>query len=460
MHVSTPMNGKYTLMKHQRYALACMSTQNHLAIFYEAGTGKTAIALTWLIRSLKEGRIKDALIICPASLIGNWRSSMDKMANFEGVSTADVELLKASTTIVSFRKTWKCVKSVHTHRDGSTYNTKSYTLAPTVDKHWSAIIVDESHALGGHSSSQTQACLLLARLATYRYIMTGTPVSGSSKASGKDWQKLYGQIRFLEPDRWRTWSAFCQECVSSYDKWYNPSSYYEKHCEELIQQYGIFAKLEDCVDMPGYTETTVPCELMEKKVYKDIKNMCVMEYNIDPKNSGTPFIKLLQICSGHLLDSNKHAMQLKTTKDEALTDLLSGTDDKIVIFCMFTESVDRCARIARKLGKNTVIFDGRSRTETWRLFQEQDAEVIVVQYMAGGAGLDLYAGNTMIMFEPCLSSLGMTQARARIYRKGQTEKCRYLYLSTPHTIEEKVWKSVLNGVSVTAAMLAEYSLES
>lgn len=450
--------GKFKLMKHQKYALACMSAQDQLAIFYEAGTGKTAIALTWLIRAMREGRVKNALVVCPASLTGNWRSAMDKMADFEGVSAKAVKMLKENTTVVSFRKTWKSETKIVTDRNGDKYKVKNTFLDPAVDKRWDAVIIDESHALGGHSSSQTTACLLLAQLSHYRYIMSGTPVSGSAKGAGKDWQKLYGQIRFLDPGRWKTWTAFCRECVFTYDKWYKPSSYYEKVCEGLIQQYGIFAKLEECVDMPGFTDTTIPCDLAEKKMYKDVKELCLSEYNIDPKTGSTSFVKLLQICSGHLRDDDRNVLRLKTSKDQALEDILTGTDDKTVIFCNFTPSVDRCAEIARKCGKDTVVFDGRSKGETWRTFQFGAADVIVVQYQAGGAGLDLYAGHTMVLYEPCLSSLNMTQAKARIYRTGQDKKCRYLCLSTNKTVEEKVWQSVLNGVDVTADMMRDFSL--
>lgn len=451
------MSEKFSLMKHQRYALGCMGNVDHMAIFYEAGTGKTAIALTWLINAMKKGKVRNALIVCPSSLVGNWKTSMQKMAQFEGVSSEDVRMLMDRTQVTSFRKTWVGNTTVRRHRDGSEYKVKNRSLSPAVDRQWDAVIIDESHAIGGHSSSQTQACLLLAKLSKYRFIMSGTPVSGSTKGSGRDWQKLYGQIKFLDPNRWSGWTAFCKECVSSYDRWFKPASYNEKICEEIIQQYGIFARLEDCVDMPGFTDTTIPCELLEKKVYKDVRNMCLMDYNIDPKTAGASFIKLLQVCSGHLRDDDKNVLPLKTSKDEALEDILEGTDDKVVVFCNFTPSVDRCAEISRKVGRRTVVFDGRSKTETWREFQFGDADTIVVQYQAGGAGLDLYAGHTMILFEPCLSSLNMTQAKARIYRTGQKEKCRYIALSTTGTIEEKVWMNVLNGVDVTARMMCDYA---
>lgn len=452
------MKEKHQLMKHQRYALACMNAGRNIGLFYEAGTGKTVIALMWMRNALRAGRIKDALVICPASLVGNWNSSIDRMIEFEDVTDADVEMLKKAVTVVSFRRTWKSERTTRRCRDGSVYESTVYRLSPAVDKQWGAIVIDESHALGGHSSAQTAACMQLAACARYRFVMSGTPVSGSAKASGKDWQKLYGQVRFLDPRRWRNWSEFCKECVASTDRWHKPASYFESVCEETLRDYGIFAKLEDCVDMPGYTETTIPCELTEKKVYKDMKDLCMMQYNIDPKTGGAAFVKMLQVCSGHLRDDDSKVLRLKTSKDDALEDLLNGTADKVVVFCNFSPSVDRCAEISRKTGRKTVVFDGRSKGETWREFQYGDADTIVVQYQAGGAGLDLFEGHTMVMYEPCMSALNMTQAKARIYRKGQTCRCRYVYLVTPRTVEAKVLDSVLRGVSVTTTMLAEFSL--
>lgn len=450
---------KLSLMKHQKYAVACMESMDAMAIFYEAGTGKTAIALTWAIRALRRGDVKRILVICPASLVSNWNAAIRKMKLFEDVTQADVDALEKAVTVTSYRKIWKSEKSVMMKRDGTTTTKTTRSLAPFADRFWDAVIIDESHGLGGHASAQTEACLLLGQLAKHRYIMTGTPVSGSSKGSGKDWQKLYGQIRFLNPHQWRNWTDFCRQLVTETNSWYVPIGYREKECEELICKYGIFARLEDCVDMPGHTDTTVPCELAEKKVYKDFQKKAVLEYNIDPQTGGSSFLKLLQICSGHYIDSDGEVHLLKTSKDDALRDVLEGTDDKVVIFCNFTASVDRCAKIARDMGRKTIIFDGRCHSApVWREFQEGDAEVIVIQYRAGGAGIDLYASHTMVLFEPCLSSQDMTQARARIYRKGQTEKCRYVILSTEGASEEKIWGSVLNGVSVTAAMMVEYSI--
>ena len=86
-----------TLMDHQEYAINMMDLLGSLGIFYEPGTGKTAIALEWSRRALKAGTVDSVLVACPASLVGGWKLSIDRMIEFEGVTPEDVQMLKEKT---------------------------------------------------------------------------------------------------------------------------------------------------------------------------------------------------------------------------------------------------------------------------------------------------------------------------------------------------------------------------
>nr|DAG27984.1 MAG TPA: Chromatin remodeling complex ATPase [Caudoviricetes sp.] len=442
----------YTLMEHQKTAIFMMDANPSLGCFYAPGLGKTAIALHWTLAALKDGRIEDALIVCPASLVPNWQANVDKMAMFEGVTPSDVTLLKDRVAIRSFQKTYRVSKRVVHHKNGKESVKKDFTLRDDVDKLWGAVMIDESQGIGSYKSRQTKACLTLARLAKYRYIFSGTPISGSTKAGGKDYAKLYGQLNFLHPGLFPTWAMFCKDFVTSYDNWGKPRRYNEPACEGMMAEYAIAARLEDCVDMPDRTETVIPCELEEKKVYKDVLEGRIEQYGIELANAGGQYRKVLQVCSGSL-KRETDTLTLKTSKDAVLADIIDGTDDKIVVFCNFRASIDRCKAICEDKMRKTVVFDGRSAGPTWKEFQEGDADAIVLQYQAGGAGLDLYAGHTMVFYEPTLSALLLEQAKARIYRKGQTQKCLYYYLSTPDSLESDVLDSVRNGVEVTDDVL-------
>lgn len=446
----------FKLASHQRYALAMMESNDNLGIFYAPGCGKTAIALSWASKMLAEGRIRDVLVVCPASLVGNWESSIEKMAQFEGISSKNVRLMKERIKIVSFQKTYRTKKTPVTHRDGVTTYKRSISLREDVDKAWGAVIIDESHCIGSHKSVQTRSCLALARKTGHRYILTGTPVHGGGGA--EDFSKLYGQIKFLEPDIWPNWTQFCNRYVTMFDRWHNPVEYAVESCRALMRTHAIVARLEDCYDMPPYTDTEVPCPLSELKVYKDVRAGLIDQYDLTIENNGGQYIKLLQICSGSL-KTDVGTKALKCSKDEALADLLDSTDDKVVVFCNFRASIDRAEKVCRKAGRKVVVYDGRSKGETWREFQSGKADALVAQYQSGGVGIDLYASATMVMYEPCLSALLMEQARARIMRKGQTRSCRYLMLCTPKTIEKKVWDTVRSGVDVTNEMLSKWARE-
>ena len=130
-----------------------------------------------------------------------------------------------------------------------------------------------------------------------------------------------------------------------------------------------------------------------------------------------------------------------------------------MIFCTYTASIDRCKAIAESVGRDVVVFDGRSAGPAWKEFTDGSKDTIITQYAAGGAGLNLQVSSTMILFEPCFSTRHLTQALARIRRTGQTRPCRYMMLSTPLTVEDKVWTSVLNGKDVVDSTFREWAEE-
>lgn len=445
---------RWHLAEHQQYALFMMDCNPCLGIFYDMGCGKTAIALMWILRHLKGGDIPDALVVCPASIVSSWDVAITNMVNFEGVTADDVELLRERVKVVSYQKTYKREDKPISHRNGEVSYKKVIMLRPDVDKRWGAVFLDESHKAGAHNSITTRTMLTLAKLTEHRYIMSGTPVHGGG---GKpDYKKMYGQLKFLDPNVWSTWSDFCRRYVTRYNIWHQPNGYRDEECEELLHTHGIVCRLEDVFDMPGYNETTIPCKLAEKKVYKDIQSGKLEEYGLDIEASGAQYGKLLQICSGSL-KREEDTLMLRTSKDEALSDLVEGTAGKVVVFCRFRASVDRAAEVCRKCGRNTVVYDGRAKKDAWKDFQYGDADAIVCQYQSGSEGLDLFASSIEVLYEPCLSAKDLEQAKRRIYRKGQEHPCVYHYLVTPDTIEDKVLTTVRSGVDVTSEMLDRWS---
>lgn len=436
----------WTLGEHQVYALEMMDANPAMGIFYDMGTGKTAIALMHIYRRVQKSKCKNALIVCPASLVDNWKDNIEKMMNFEGVTKTGLARMKEAITISSFQKMYKSEKLPNGRR--------KLHLRPEVDKQWDILICDESHYLGAHNSLQSKAAYTLAQLSKERYILTGTPVHGGG--GKEDFSKLYGQMRIIVPGIWNSWREFCNKYVTHYDFFNKPDRYDVASCHVLMENHAIVCRIEQVIDMPDKTDTVIQCPLKERKIYKDVEAGAIEEYNLAIDSAGNPYIKLLQVCSGSL-KTDENTIDLKTSKDDVLENLITSTTDKVVIFCNYRASVDRCIKICRDAGRKAVQVDGRAKQ--WKEFQYGDADAIVCQYQSGGAGLDLFASHTMIFYEPNTSAEKYSQARARIYRKGQTNHCLYYILVTPGTVEVKTWQSVRNGESVSAEMLHNWAVE-
>lgn len=440
---------------HQISALAMMDGNERLGLFFDPGTGKTATALKWTMDAMSSGLAEDAIVICPAAIVPVWEKGIEDMILFEGTTPEQVQMLRDRVHISSYQKIYRTTKHTVQHRNGKESNKKIIRLRDEVDKHWSIMIVDESHRIGVHSSIQTKMCIELSQLCDYRYILSGTPVSGGKGVEAYD--KLYGQLQVLTQGRlWKNWTEFKEKMVISFDPWGNPYRYKVDECKRLMQEYAIVARLEDCFDMPDKIDVEIQCDLAEKTIYKDIKEGRFRQYDLDLRTTGSQYPKLMQLCGGSMI-TETGIKTFKTSKEAALKEIIEGTDDKVVIFALYKASVDRCAEICRKLGKKTVTFDGRSKEPTWKEFQYGDAEICVCQYYRGGEGIDLFTSHTTVFYEPCFSAKDLTQSIARTYRKGQEHKCLFYYLITKNTVEEKAWKTVRSGTTITKKVFDEWA---
>lgn len=442
---------KWKFAEHQVEGKLYLDSNDYLAIWWGMGCGKSAVTLWWIRDAIKAGEITRALIVCPASLVPSWRQAIRDMDRFEGFEAEDVELLEERVVVTSFQKTYRTTKTPVHHRDGHTTYKKSTSLRKEVDRQWGAVIVDESHCIGAHDSKQTRAAITLSKLAKYRIELSGTPTHGGG--GNNDFAKLYGQLQFLTQGKlWKGWTEFKQKAVVSVDPWGNPYKYNTDYCRNLMANYGIVCRLEDCFDMPGSRDVEMSCPLAEVTVYRDLKDLDVAKYGLDITMAGGQYTKMLQLCSGSMKNGDS-VMEFKTSKLDVLEDILEGTDEQVVIFCNYVASIDKCEKLCRKLHKRVATFDGRSKGPTWKLLGEGKVDVLICQYQSGGAGLNLQSAHIMVLFEPTLSSLLLDQARGRIYRKGQDKKCIYYILDTPKTLEHKVWETVRNGVTVNNDLL-------
>lgn len=403
-----------------------MRINKTFALFMEQGTGKTIPTLLRILELLNKEKVKKVLIVAPKSALGAWKRDIELF------DVKDQLILNNSLTLINYDKVWR------------------KSQAKKMNIYWDVIVLDEAHYIKKRTSQRAKFLLHLATQSTYRYILTGTPISNGQL------ENIWSQYTFLEAIKVKNkihskiFGGSYYDFLDKYallNQYYQPSTY--KHVSELqdiIAEHCYRVKKIDCLDLPEkMPDEILPIELAEKVKYKKmLKDSALVEYEILAENPLTRLLKLRQLCSGFITDNYSKLIDLKSNKLQALDDFLESFDKKLVIFAEFSNSIESIEKLLSKKKIKFITLDGRQKDKLiWRKFQSDESiKVIVVQYQSGAAGIDLYAADTTIYFEPTLRSTTLEQSRDRTHRSGQQNKCTYIHFITKGTVEEHIYNAL------------------
>lgn len=432
---------KVELYEHQKTALAYLRLNDSFALFMEQGTGKTLPTLVRIYELLEHGHIDNALIIAPKSTLGAWERDIEM---FEPEAE---KLLSENVTIINYDKVWRTRKGVQPYK-----------------KKWGAIVLDEAHFIKNRTSKRSKFALELSLEADYRYILTGTPIGNGQL------ENIWAQYAFLKPykERGRVHSEIFGGSYSKFqdrycilNRYWKPSAYKNvAELQEIIASYSYRVKKEECLDLPDkLPDEIIRLDLKSRKQYKEMeKSSTILEHEILAENPLSRLLKLRQLASGFVTDNDGNVIEYKTEKLSVLEELLESLNKKTVIFAEFKYSIQKISELLDKKKIKYVVLDGdQPNKNIWRDFQKDDSiQVIVVQYQSGSAGIDLFASDTIIYYEPTLRSTTLEQSRDRIHRSGQTKKCSYIHLITKGTVETAIYRSLKNYSDFSEKLFVEY----
>lgn len=429
------------LYKHQEIALSYMRTNDYFALFMEQGTGKTIPSLCRIRDLLRSGSIAEALVVAPKSALGAWERDIELF------NSVDQEILRSSVTLINYDKVWR-------GGDKSPYNKK-----------YGCIILDEAHLIKNRTSQRSKFLLKLACLADYRYILTGTPISNGQL------ENIWSLYCFLDPylERGRVCSRIFDGSYQKFqdrycilNMYHKPSSYiHVKELQEIINEHSYRVKKVDCLDLPDkLPDEIVKVDQAEPRLYKKLATeSAILEYEILAENPLSRLVKLRQLCSGHIKTEDQ-LIEVGNSKIQILEEIIEGypEDKKLVIFAEFKYSIGKISELLRKMKIRFVTLDGEQKDKTiWRQFQnDKRIRVIVCQYQTAAAGIDLFASDTIIYYEPTLRSNILEQSRDRIHRTGQREKCSYIHLLTKGTVEIDIYRALAGYADFSEALFTRY----
>jgi superfamily II DNA or RNA helicase len=180
--------------------------------------------------------------------------------------------------------------------------------------------------------------------------------------------------------------------------------------------------------------------LMHARVREEIDRVGLMRSQIIVLDA---MLKLRQICCDPSLLPCGLGDGVASAKRSRLLEMLPellGEGRRVIVFSQFTSMLDRIATDLAVAGIDHEQLRGttRDRARPVRRFQQGEVPLILISLKAGGAGVNLTAADTVILYDPWWNPAVEAQAIDRAHRIGQTKPVFVHRLIATGTIEEKI----------------------
>jgi len=409
----------------------------------DMGLGKTLQAIAFLLHLYENTpQMKPVLVVCPTSVVNNWKREIERFASPLKVMTHQGKERATKKELAQHLKKFAVVITSYPllTRDRE-------ALSPI---NWSVMILDEAQNIKNSSTKQAQASR--AMTTDYRIALTGTPVENRLS-------ELWSIFNFLNPGYLGTERHFRARF----------STPIERHQDtETLQQLRKLTspfilrrlKTDPTVidDLPDKIETKIDTPLTEEQaaLYEAIVKS-TLEKIASTKDAMSRrglvlalLTRLKQVCNhpahylkdGSLLAGRSGKLN---RLGEMLEEIMSTQEgDKVLIFTQFAEMGELLRTYFKEsLGEDPLWLHGgtpvKERENMLNRFQESDdARVFLLSLKAGGVGLNLTRANHVFHFDRWWNPSVENQATDRAYRIGQKRTVQVHKFICPGTLEERI----------------------
>jgi len=440
--------------KHQEDAVERFITQDYGALFCEMGTGKTKIVLDIIQNS---SDLVDVFVTAPNGLHHNWALNEIPIHVHKDI---DVYCwkgpMKSKKAKQEFRNFCKSTKSrmflinVEALRTKDGYNAAELFLIAS--KNQSHFIVDESTCIKNPKALQTKNVLRLSKNANKRWILNGTPITQSPL-------DLFTQCKFLSKDAipYNTYTAFKHTFAIEQTMTMGSRSFRKivgfqnlEQLTKLIEPFTLRIEKKDCLDLPDKVFEKVAIEMTPEhaRIYKSMKDDCIAMLEsgqlVSTTLALTRIIKLHQILTGFVTSDDDTEHAIDNNRIAALLQI-AETTRPLVVFCAYKFNITAIEEALKnkfpqsKIVKFTGADSNKARNEGVKDFQDGKADFFLAT-SAAAKGLTLHHAHTMVYFSNNYSLETRLQSQDRIHRIGQNNKCTYIDLVVPNTVDDAILK--------------------
>ncbi len=410
----------------------------------DMGLGKTIELITLLLhdRAGQNGLRErgPALLICPMSIVGNWRKELTRFAPSLSIMIHHGHERLAGEAFAEEAKQHDVVIT-------------TYSLALRDKEHlapidWEYVVVDEAQNIKNEAAKQTQAIKNLN--ARHKIALTGTPVENRLS-------ELWSIMEFLNPGYLGSATEFRKKFAIPIER------YREKDRAEtlkrLIQPFvlrrlktdkAIIADLPDKMEMKVFCNLTQEQATLYEAVVKEMLEQIEESEGIQRRGLVlSTLLKLKQICNhpaqfvadgSSLPDRSGKLARLQEMLEEGL-----AVGDKALIFTQFAEMGTLLRHsLQETLGCEVLFLHGgtpkKQRDMMIQRFQQEHRgpPIFILSLKAGGVGLNLTAANHVFHFDRWWNPAVENQATDRAFRIGQKRNVQVHKFLCVGTLEERI----------------------
>ena len=426
-----------TLRPYQRRGVAWMSEMVDLGfggvLADDMGLGKTIQLISLHLHRMASDRGgAPTLVVCPATVVGNWQHELARFApgltvhryhgterSLEGIGPDDVVV--------------------------TTYGIVRRDHPALATARWGLVVADEAQMIKNPNAATARALRRIGSDA--RIAMTGTPVENRLT-------ELWSLLDWTTPGLLGSVDAFRRNVAIPIER--------DRDAEATARFAGVIAPFllrrrkddpEVAPDLPPKTETTHPVTLSVEQaaLYRAVIEEVLhsIERSEGFARHGLVF-KLLnalkQVCNHPAQYLQQPGpIAARSGKLDAFDDLVTAIADAGDSTLVFTQYVAMgnllMARLA-ELGIAAEFLHGSlsltRRTEMVERFQRGEFKVFVISLKAGGTGLNLTRATHVIHYDRWWNPAVENQASDRAWRLGQTRAVQVHQLICEGTLEERI----------------------
>lgn len=458
------------MFAHQEAAVEFILKRSGIgALYMDCGTGKTRTAIEVFKRLRAQEPGLKMIVVCPLSLIESaWADDLANFSDFTYYNAHDEVLpaeLREDILLINF-------EGVILKRNAELYKLVKGNL----------LVIDESSKMKNHKAKTTKTILQLRHHARYRIVMSGSPAPNSP-------QEYWAQMLFLNDYVFnKSFFAFrnnyfhlarngqvmslhgqvmtrdLMRSIMQKGFKYEITQESLKRLMLRIEPFVFRARKEDCLDLPEQLDEVRRVELTgeQARVYKEMKRDLIAEFKgsfVTAPVALTRLIKLRELAAGFAIDTDGKTVDIgesaKLTELDAVLDELGS--QQVIIWCNFHWENEKIQELLAAKGKtfSTLYAGTKDKDESIQFFKAGVSQYFIANPRSAAHGLTFVNCSTQVFFSLDYSWEYYEQAKARIHRAGQVNKCTYIHIVAKNTVDEQILR-VLRSKGDVNQIVEEY----